>query len=889
MRGFLVIALVFLLSLSVQGAFALTYTEGIHLVRPDSEYIFTDYATAEYLSVEDIFFVSCIEEDVALRNSLLCLDDNSFVDLDATSWSDDNCYLSSHNLEDFSCKRLILQAEYTLDGENFKLTKPVRVNKLSSVLDSIVQSQYSDGGWSTPLYTAYGVWALSHFKEIYSYELELGLDWLKLNRQEEEKCWPKSPCNVKTSAQVLSLLSLSNYTDAKRVVNDARNWLEELHNTYNTNDDWKVSISPVTSNTTLTLVGYEQTVLDENFSLPTTGDKNYTFDASEGKEIIVLSDDNVILDVINQDGDVLISYQGDNFSYTIPGSCWSANKKGESCDNAVTMFALTSDLDDDIKDNAKDWAKTKLLPGSVLGLYFGNTTSALDTALYVYNLYDDEDADDKQELLDWMLYTQNNEGSWDNGSIDAKTITSAYAVLSLFEADLNRSSEPIEDAEEWVSENEEDLDVNNTASLASAFYILRHNARPLLVSTPKIITIDNPLTTVELFNPTTFNLKDVAYEFSDSLSDLLTVDAREEIESYSFRKLKISRAASATSEVDGFLTISNFDAEIAKIPVILTNTPSLNVTMPDSVTVFGTRGDVKASAKKSGHSFVCSVSWDSSEIQTPGSLKIQSDSFVVPVQFSQALTKEDVYSGTMDCSAAGKTSSHEISVYVRRFASLPLTVTPSDAVLNNTDSPVTFFIQNNLDQDLSVGISIDRHSDYFSFRNIILLDPNERANLTLQNNIPADINLTANLLVQFSTLDRTEVASLLVDVTAKGPESLNLTALLVRLTILLAILGGIGFAIWKFRDVIILELNKLTFWKVKAEKKKELKKIKTIKSSERKQAIVNLYNILKFQNKDEKEIAQKLLANFNKEDVKTSLNDIGVKLSVLDEEAPDTV
>ena len=67
------------------------------------------------------------------------------------------------------------------------------------------------------------------------------------------------------------------------------------------------------------------------------------------------------------------------------------------------------------------------------------------------------------------------------------------------------------------------------------------------------------------------------------------------------------------------------------------------------------------------------------------------------------------------------------------------------------------------------------------------------------------------------------------------------------LILLSTAIGGIGFVLWRFRDVIFAELNKLTFWKIKEEKRKESTKIRTLKKDEHQQAIINLFNIMKLQ------------------------------------------
>ncbi|MBD3209209.1 hypothetical protein GF367_02210, partial [Candidatus Woesearchaeota archaeon] len=458
---------------------------------------------------------------------------------------------------------------------------------------------------------------------------------------------------------------------------------------------------------------------------------------------------------------------------------------------------------------------------------------------------------------------------------------------ALDEAGFNRTAEPVEDAEEWASDNQDNVSENDTVALGAAFFVLKHNARPLLVSEPKVIVVDRPQTTVELYNPTTFDLDDLTYEFSEEIADELTIETKEEIGAYSYRRLKLTRLSATLKSGFGFLTVANLDDPVACIPVVITDTPLLNVTLPETLTVFGRNGELRGSAVSTDHTFLCRVSWTSDELSTPGKVRIKGKSFSIPITFAQALTKEDSYTGELSCAAAGKTITVPIAVYVDRYAALPLSVEPSDVVVNYTDRDVVFLLRNNLDRDLSVGVSLDRYGSYFGFRNAVSLSPNEVLNYTLTNNLPRDLNLTSTVLVQFEVFDRTEVASMLIDVRAEVVRPKRLFVSLLPLLVVLVFLGVVGYFGWKFRDVVFAELNKLNFWKVKVQKKQESKRIETLKESEQYQAITNMFNIMKFQNKDDKEIAQRLLASFSRDDIRAALDRAGLALPVLDEEEPE--
>ncbi len=514
------------------------YEQGIHLVRPDSDYIYDNYSFSEYLSVEDLVFVSCLEEeDVPLQPSVMCIDNNNFEDLEAIKWTkENNCYISYMNLEGFDCDNIRLQAEYSIEGETFRLYKELNVNELSKVLDKIIDTQYSDGGWKTTIDTAYGIWALSRFGDIFHSEIDRALDWLKLERNDELKCWPKAPCHLPLTIEILYLLTLSGFDDAKRAVHDARNWIETMQKFYEQGDKWSVEIEVFREDTNFMLAAVDDEILDEDFEMDNKTKKTLYFNAYKNSTLYLISHDNFKAEIKDKNGELVYRYQGSNLSYTIDGACWSANAKGEPCNTETTAYAVNLNLESRNIREAKRWMFSKINYSDVVGLFYGDINDTIETSLFISSMhnmsssgylndyspyisrYDYMSEPNRydayiSDAVDWLLFKQNNEGSWGqlNESVAYKAKYTAYSVLALKDYGYNRTYEPIEDAEAWLSKNEFNISRNDTASLSSAFYVLRNNARPLLASNPGIITIKEKVTQIELINPTTFDLDNLEY------------------------------------------------------------------------------------------------------------------------------------------------------------------------------------------------------------------------------------------------------------------------------------------------------------------------------------------------------------------------------------------
>ncbi|USN45763.1 MAG: hypothetical protein H6502_01365 [Candidatus Woesearchaeota archaeon] len=869
----------------------ISYEQGITLIRPENSYL--NPALQEYITNEDLFFVACTEDPHVLKTAIVCLDDNRFEELDNYRFSEtENCFVAGTNLEDFSCHELQIQAEYTVDGENQRLSKVVKVNKLSKLLDIILETQYSDGGWSGPLDTAYGIWALSHFSSIFSDRIEDGLDWLKLNRHNDDKCWPKSPCDHRTTAEILSLLTLSNLNADWRDVNDGTSYLELEQSYFVEGETWTIRIFPVLDDTTLSLVASGSSVLDQNFSLPDEDYKEYNVSINTGDTIAVLADEVVITEIFDARDKRLLRYQGDNVTYDVPGPCWSETEPGDACDPIVTAYAAMTAIPATKKTAALDWLDDQRIEdpevvGNYVGSYTNITERSLASALFLYHAEHSLSTSAQSNVLDYLLFSQNNEGSWGhvNLNVSNKTVPSAFSVLALLENGFNRSYEPIVDAEDYFSLNEEDIEDNDTQSVASAFYILNNNNRPLLVTDPSVLLIDRDVKDITLLNPTTFDFENLEYELSDSLTDYLDVVEKTVISAYSYRKITFTRKKALTKSIYGFFSLYEDDEEVARIPVIVADTPHLNMTIPKTLTVFGTAADLQLTMSKSHHQFTCEVTWVDTDISSQSSFSISSDSFSLPINFESPETTEQVHRGTIVCSSQGMDFSYPINLLVTRYAAKPFTVRTKFLQMNDTSKQAYLIIKNNLDRDVVASIKISPASDYISFPSSERIDPGAVKNITFRFIGGESVNITDSFTISIEAFDNKETATLAV--TVVPPPQRDLLVLFIVLAFVLIILGAGAYAAYRFKDQLIALINKLNFVQTKKAIQKTSADIHELKDEERNQAIINIYNISKFKDRSDADIIKQLQKNFSRKQMKEALETIGVTLAGVDEEEPE--
>jgi len=889
--------------------------QGIHFIRPESKYVDATTAKPHYLSVDTVSFVACLGDGEEPKGYIVCLDNNNFKEIELVSWNEEElCYAGGISLSDFSCQNALIEVEYGLDSENLKLSEEIVINTFSSVADSLINAQYTDGGWREPLDTAFAVLGLSYFEEIFSYEVDQALTWLKQNRNDDEKCWPKAPCNFRLTSKILALLDESNINDSNRIVNDGRNLLEERHLFYEQEDDWYVTIDDIATTTVLSLVSIGQDIIDENFSVPEEGAKNYTFDAIMDDKLIIISDENIRATIYDQNNLSIYVYQGDNLSYTIPGACWSLNMRGEPCSTATTAYALVTNISEDHKEQGKEYTKTQLHKG-VVSQYYGDEDDPVQSALYVrahYDedlLYDPEAPLEDQEgtyiydVLQWVLFQQHNEGYWgDTFDVDEddddydqlftsaltdQLMNTAFVSYSLLDVGFNRTSEPIMDAQKWVAENEDSINVTSGAALGAAMFIVRHHAYPLLYTSPSIIVIDESNVEIDLINPTPFNLKDLSFTLSDGIKDYVSVEEKSSVGAYTFRKLPFHKTLGTSETKYGFLSIGNADHEITRIPIVVRNVPTINITAPTQVTMFGKQVSVPLGIVRSNHAFTCSMGWETPGLEPQASFTVAGNSYSLPVHFSVAKTEEELYKGTIICSHGTYSYEFPINLYVKRFVDKPLTVFPSSFLLNDTRQTFTFTLKNNLDIDLPVDISVDRFQTEIAVPQGVYLSPGEVSNVTFATSFDPLLNHSGSASLSFSAVNTTESITLVIEVMAKEADTTSLIRLFVILLFILLIFAGVAYVIYRYRDELLVYLNKIPIFQSKQEIKKTKDSLRDLRTEERDRAILNTYQIMHFQQSSDQEIRQRLVNHFSKAEIRRALDKEGIILETLDDEEPE--
>lgn len=902
--------------------------EGIYVIEPENQYR-SQRTVPTLLQSEDLTFFACIEyDDTPVRLSVLCTDDNNFRDVDAIQWGPDNCFIGAVSLDTLPCQSAILTADYVRNGENQRLTKPIRINKITGTLQRLLDGQFTDGGWSSSLDTAYALFSIKPFFSVFEDRIEAGLSYLKESRDEEQKCWPEEQCQISTTASIAYLLAQAEYSDESRILRDATTYLELSMNYIQGGETYTITLidHPTNANNSVnTSCVYGYNSFNTTVELDRYPEEHPFIATPTYNDVIrAVCTENILARVTSSVRGQLIAYAGDNFTYTIPGPCWTFNNENVTCDIRTTAFAAGAPIDADRKNAVSAWLAGQLqtgVTGSVTPQSDIMDASLITVAASSSGLGNDA----RENLIDNILYRQANQGNWNvtehryNGTYyepdtvyqtnyshilaDQYTgsfIYTGFAVQALLMNNFDRDREEIIDAERWASNNERAVTVtlseeaaavaetvaayeeNLTDILADpkrnamALYTLQQNTRPFLKSEPRVIILDKEEITIDLTNPTTFALEGLTYSLPPNLAPLVWIEEKDTFAPFSFRRILIRQIQNATVNEFGYLRIMDGADEYAKIPIIVSTFPELAIQIPSELTVFGTSVIIPLNVSKTEHDFACRLTWSDAGITTVQTFTIERTGiFNLPAQFTQSGTELKDYRGTIVCSAVSSTFTFPFTMRVNRFLTRPISVAPAFLEINGSDinpGTATFTVRNLLDETIDVivslrdtdAVAID-FSEYF-----ISLYPSETRTITVSALPIIGENLSLVNAVVVRSFNVEERIPLTVELIVETPVERPLWFVIAVVVFALGLVGILAYFGYENRTKII------AWWNTRVNKESYYEKVRRdvdlYENKEQALAIKNLTTLLKMQGLSDTDIRKRLNEQgFSDEEITLSL------------------
>lgn len=348
---------------------------------------------------------------------------------------------------------------------------------------------------------------------------------------------------------------------------------------YNNNDNIKYEILTAGKNEFKFDIEFEYPFDDTNeiecnLTLDNGNVKSYTFDENDDLYILNYAADKIdfvcseVLDEINfrlfdsfsNEQVNEIKSNTKTYSYNIADdfSLYACVGLGETCnyyDTLNSLFVYGSTIEN---YNLMSDYLTGLLKTDDNGEYVNYLNYILDSGFYLYYV-------NNNEVVNFLKFRQNNDGSWGTGSNNAKILQSIWASLGMQK--YVPTSEYVDDSGKWIYFNEPyngwgSVEINTLAYLA-----IKEKIKPYLQIDSK-----NEIKSNEIFllqNPTIYNIRDLKLTFSPQINDYLSyVQSLGNLDGEKSLKFNVSLDENFFGNINGNLILSGVDGKQNRVELI---------------------------------------------------------------------------------------------------------------------------------------------------------------------------------------------------------------------------------------------------------------------------------------------------------------------------------
>lgn len=664
--------------------------------------------------------------------------------LETWRWNE-SCSISWIDLNEHLCSSAITIGIQNSQGTVLE-KKTITDIKPRRLVANILETQDTDGGWKDPVTTAFHIRVLG---DSHQQAVEEALEWLKVNRNDEKKCWPKDACRINDTAMVLHHLYEGGYDTSLRIVLDAQLWINSLQNII-IDEEWDVHIETVANDLSCTM-NYDETTtsleIDEKKTIQITPKYDTVLNLSCDYYFRVMLTDQDYHEIIYQE------HSGSDFntSYRIPEPCFS-NKKWDGCNIQTSLYAALTRIESAQKDLLKEFLEQYLRRGTVVGRYLQTHDRILSSALYVGFV------DSKPEVLDLLVYSQNNDGSWGTTNRVHHTARSLYALK---DKTFPTKTETIRDGKNWLLQNLPEEQSGNDYYIYSA---LKDEFNEYVVFSPNIIYIEGDITTnVTITNAQNYTLEGINITIENSLKDIIELSAfPDNLEGKTSEELIINQTLEDGTFV-GMITIRKGNEQqkvLGKLPVIIVNNPHISLTSEGIAPIFGMSGKIPFSVNKSHSRFTCTI--DSDIIYDTVVIDNQ-ETIEVGVALERLARRTIDFEGTFRCiSEHGKQIDVPITAEITQYPDVPFTIREDALSLQSRHHSLGFTITNNLHEPITV--QIDSGAAIIRTEEEITLQSRERTRVPITHILPEGVDLVHKQNITISAAGYTHKLELVIDV-----------------------------------------------------------------------------------------------------------------------------
>jgi len=479
------------------------------------------YDDIHYLDNEFLSFKFCTDfESKDISFNLICNDDLK-KELDLFDYnknggvinSGEVCYFSNFNLNEGLCDDFTLEISYNFQNKKRIMTRTFKKQEQSLLINHVLSKDIND---LDSVDLSYYLIVLNNVESITSKKSIEVYNLLKNKRNNVNKCWPSSSCNILKTNEILQNLILAGYSLNSRILEDGNTYVEsKVINNKNNPLMFKIELD-------IDLNDSEE--LECNLILDDDENRSYNFDNSDNLTIereasssIEFSCDktldNINFKLYNLNDKIQLDEDfEDSNSFNHHIDDFACIGVSDSCNVESTIQSLntfSSKLEDrNLLDNYLD----SLIVDNGDYFYFDTSNEYEDTGRYLFY-------NSQNNLLEHLKFKQNNDGSWgkENSKYD-KIIKTVWAILGIEKRDSN--SEYVDDGKKWVYYNEPLAGWGSIEKNTLAYLAIKEQIKPYI----KINSINeiSDVVTFKIENPTIYKLKDIKVSFSDEINSYLS-------------------------------------------------------------------------------------------------------------------------------------------------------------------------------------------------------------------------------------------------------------------------------------------------------------------------------------------------------------------------------
>lgn len=471
------------------------------------------YDDIHYLENEHLSFKFCTDEkSEEIKFNIACPSETIEIISNKYESANKGCYFSNHNINNLSCDDFSLEISYNLENKKKQIKRTFKKQKQSMLINDILGEDYT---LLNPVDLSYYLIVQSDLETINSKNSGEIYDILKNVRNNENKCWTSSSCKLVDTTIILRNLIMAGYNLNSRLLEDGKNYLERKTISNKKNplkfliEIDKKFINSSEMNCKLKIdEEVEKTYIFNNktLNLSKQSSSSILFTCNQ-------SVDEISLSIYNLQGKIseTKTYENTNtFNYNLAEfACLGENNACDFSNNLNSLITYSSNIEDSNK--IETYLNTYKINSNGQSYIDTTNTRYENTGKYLYYKSD-------INLLEYLKFKQNNDGSWGDNSRYDMIIQTSWAVLGIQK--IESSSEYVKDGKKWIYYNEPITGWGSIEKNTLAYLAIKEQIKPYLK-----INVENEIKDTNLFvieNPTIYNLKDIKVKFSEDINKHLS-------------------------------------------------------------------------------------------------------------------------------------------------------------------------------------------------------------------------------------------------------------------------------------------------------------------------------------------------------------------------------